>query len=432
MPAINRFEKSFRTRSVIRHFGGSRAGHAGIMFSILALPLILAIGFVIDFAQANKYKAELQNVADAVALAAVRGLPISETQGRSDGTDVYEALMRSIRAGLVTDGVTINFETTPDFKAIVDIVATSKGAFGNNLGLGTIRYEVNAKALLGRRNTEISLVLDLSGSMETARMKALGNALTTFETTVLNSPAAKDKLRIAAVPFAQSATLPSYAADWLATPAEKDYALAQGRTCFASQGRILDGSNALPAARPFSVEPRYGLACMTETAFALTDDFTGLRALATAFKNPPAWRSTWRNSVNTPYYGTNIFTGAAWASRFIDPTWAPSLPVGSQPEDANKANKYTLIMTDGEQLYVNGYTRAQADAVLLNVCTNLRNLGSEVFVIGFDVPTAAATMLRRCVTRPENYVAAANGNDLDSAFKSIAEVIGRNNPRLVY
>ena len=63
------------------------------------------------------------------------------------------------------------------FKAFVEINATAKGMFGNDMGLGPVRYEVDAQAILGIGDVEVSMVVDLSASMTTARMRALGNAM---------------------------------------------------------------------------------------------------------------------------------------------------------------------------------------------------------------------------------------------------------------
>ncbi|MGL4406746.1 MAG: pilus assembly protein TadG-related protein, partial [Notoacmeibacter sp.] len=314
-----------RVFGCVKRFGVAREGHAGIMFSVLALPLILAVGFVIDFTQANRYRAELQNVADAVALSAVRSLPISEQQARIDGNSIYESMMTSIRAGLLSEEITITFETSPEFKAKVEINATAKGLFGNNVGLGPISFEIDAQAILGGNETEIALVLDLSSSMVTARIRALGNALTMFDKAIMETASALERLRIAVIPFSQTVTLPVYAANWLTDPKEVMTAVSQGRICFAAIDTAQDISVAPPSGRSFKLLPAWNR-CMVEQASGLTDSFGQLRDLATAFKNPPAWRSTWRGKENTAYWGTSIYLGASWANRLLSAAWAPYLP----------------------------------------------------------------------------------------------------------
>ena len=417
--------------STTRRFGVSRDGHAGIMFSVLALPLILAIGFVIDFAQANRYRSELQNVADAVALTAVRGLPISETQGQQNGTTLYESLMASIRAGLISDDVKIVFETTPELKAYVEIIASAKGLFGNNLGLGIIRFEVNAQAVLGANETEIAMVLDLSASMVTAKIKALGNSMSSFEKAIMETAPAMERLRIAVVPFSQTVTLPPYAASYLTDPKEALAASSLPGTCFAAINTAQDVSATPPSGRDFKLLQNYAR-CMSEQAFGLTESFTQYRALANALKNPPAWRATWRGQEAGPYWGTSIYLGASWANRLLSQSWAPHLPVSAAPRSPNKASKFAVIMTDGEQKEIDSYPQAQADAMLIATCNSMRANNIEVFTVGFATTTASNTLLRQCAGSTANALSASNDAELRAAFERIGRTIGEAQPRLVY
>ena len=414
-----------------RRFGVSREGHAAIMFSVLALPLIVAIGFVIDFAQANRYRSELQNVADAVALSAVRGLPLSETQGRLDGKTLYDTLMAKVRAGLLTDDVRITFETVPELKSFVEITATAKGTFGNNLGLGVIRFEVSAEAVLGANETEIAMVLDLSASMITARMKALGNSMSSFDKAIMETAPAMERLRIAVVPFSQTVTMPSFAASYLSDPKEAVLASSLPGTCFAAISTTQDISLTPPSGRDFRLLPNYAR-CMKEQAFGLTDSFTQFRAMATAFKNPPAWRSTWRGQETGAYWGTAIYLGASWANRLLSQSWAPYLPVASAPRSPNKASKFAIIMTDGEQMELDSYTRAQADTMLIATCNSMRANNIEVFTVGFAINSASAALLQQCAGSAANFIAANNETELKDAFERIGRTIGEAQPRLVY
>jgi Flp pilus assembly protein TadG len=419
-------------RPATRRFGSSRQGHAGMMFAVLALPLIMAIGFVIDFTQANRYKTELQNVADAVALAAVRGLPISDATGRNDGRSLYEALMRQIRAGLLTDELTITFETEPDYKALVTINATAKGTFGNNIGMGPITFEVKAQAVLGRSSVEVAMVLDLSASMVTSRMKALGAAMTTFDRTILENAETLDRFRLAVVPFSQSVTLPRFAASWLDDPKQRDLANASlDRVCFEPVSTREDSSIATPDGLTGKLLVNYNR-CMSEQTIPLMADMTRFRAMATAFKNPPAWRQTWRGTENTPYWGTALYLGSSWANRLLNASWAPFLPGGMGAESANKATKFAIIMTDGDQIEIDAYTRAQADGMLLATCNSMRATNVEVFTIGFSLTPAGKTLLRRCADRDENFIAADNEADLVKAFERVARTIGEARARLVF
>ena len=414
-----------------RRFGVSREGHAGIMLSILAMPLILAIGFVIDFTQASRYRSELQNVADAVALSAVRGLPISDLQGQIDGKSIYESLMAGMRAGLISDDLKITFEESPDFKAFVVINAVAKGMFGNDIGLGPVRYEVKAEAILSGNETEVAMVLDLSASMFTPRMRGLGFAMTAFDKAMMETAHVLERFRIAVVPFAGGVTLPVYAAKWSDDPKDFKTAEAQGRTCFAPLNSVQDIAVTPPSGQSFKLMKSYAR-CIPEQLFPLTENFSQFRSFANAFKNPPASRASWELQKDGPYVGTALYLGASWANRLLSEKWAPYLPVGSGARSPKKATKYVIIMTDGEQLGIEGYSRSQADQMLLTVCSNMRTTGIEIFAVGFDLDTATKAMLRQCVAKETNFLPANDPAEMKDAFERIGRIVGEASARLVY
>ena len=420
-------------RGLLKRFGASREGHAGVMFSVLAFPMVIAVGFTIDFTQASKHRSDLQNIADAVALTAVRSLPISAGAATNDGTNYYEVAIQNIRAGLLTDGLTISYEYDPHFKAIAEITATAKGAFGNTIGLGTVRYEMRADAVLERTNTEVAMVLDMSGSMETAKMRALGNSVETFQTTldaVLGSGV--NRFKVSVVPFSRSVSMPDYAVDWLQNQSDKDLAIAADEVCFAPQNQTADSRSNVSVLGTFALHNEFAWGCLDEKMFPLTDDRTKLSQLVSDLKTPAPWRVSWRNSQNTGYWGTALYMGSVWAMRTLDPAFGSAWPAESNPAAVNDARKFVIIMTDGEQLYVDPYSRNQADNIQRDVCDNMKDLGITVYAIAFRAPAAAKNLLKGCASSDDHFVDATNESALQASYELIAKKIGEPYPRLVF
>ena len=52
-------------------FGTDRRGNAAIIFALAALPLVSAVGCVVDYSMASAIQTKLQAVADAATLASV-------------------------------------------------------------------------------------------------------------------------------------------------------------------------------------------------------------------------------------------------------------------------------------------------------------------------------------------------------------------------
>ena len=85
-----------KLKSLFRDTGGNLA----IMFTIALIPILLAVNFAMDYSQASRMRADLQALADAVALAAVNKLPDAAAAQKA-GSDVYNAGIAEVRAGLL-------------------------------------------------------------------------------------------------------------------------------------------------------------------------------------------------------------------------------------------------------------------------------------------------------------------------------------------
>ena len=422
----------------IGSFGTSRSGNVAIMFSLVAFPMMLAIGFAVDYAHATRLRGDLQQVADAVVLTAIRSLPLSQVRALQDGTNFYEAAMEDLRAGLLTDGMTLRFETEPDFRAYVEITATAQGAFGNNIGLGTFRFEVDAEAMLARSSTEVALVLDYSASMETPRMRALGRSVEQFQRTLDGMSArSAEKFRMAIVPFSASVSIPSaIGANWLANPAERAAVAAEDLVCYAATNERQDASSSPELAGQFQRRAhtlgRFAGPCIEEAMMPLTQNRGRLQTMTQAMLNPPPERRQFRLMTGTSFWGTRIYEGAAWGLRALDPAWAAHWPAGSKPSGRPGTSKFMLLMTDGDNWGTVPYTERQADRMTLAVCEEAKRKGITVYTVAFRAPNSAKNLLKGCASSDNHAIEAETENALEAAFATIATDVGNPLPRLVH
>ncbi|MGL4406246.1 MAG: VWA domain-containing protein, partial [Notoacmeibacter sp.] len=120
------------------------------------------------------------------------------------------------------------------------------------------------------------------------------------------------------------------------------------------------------------------------------------------------------------------------ANRLLSAAWAPYLPASAAPRSPNKAAKYAIIMTDGAQLEIDSYTQAQADAMLLSTCNNMRANGITVFTVGFALNATTQALLKRCADSDANFIPAVDETQLKAAFERIGRIVGEATARLVY
>ena len=130
-----------KLKSLFRDTGGNLA----IMFTIALIPILLAVNFAMDYSQASRMRADLQALADAVALAAVNKLP-DEAAAQKAGSDVYNAGIAELRAGLLFDNLSIQDTTTPDLESHVTITGQFKSASGMTFNMTNIEFVIKAKA----------------------------------------------------------------------------------------------------------------------------------------------------------------------------------------------------------------------------------------------------------------------------------------------
>src|SRR5208282_6788581 len=60
-----------RMRALISNFGRNRRGNVAVISALAALPMVAAVGCVIDYTTASMIKTKLQAAADAASLASV-------------------------------------------------------------------------------------------------------------------------------------------------------------------------------------------------------------------------------------------------------------------------------------------------------------------------------------------------------------------------
>jgi hypothetical protein len=143
-------------------------------------------------------------------------------------------------------------------------------------------------------------------------------------------------------------------------------------------------------------------------------------------------RDTLKTAIDA--FGTGGTTagqlGTAFAWSMLSPNWANIWPADSKPAayGTAKLRKIAVLMTDGVyntlQAHSYGDNSSQAEtaqAQAVQLCTNMKTKGIEVYTVGFQIDNdKAKTMLAKCATSSEHNYSAANGDQLKQAFRDIA------------
>jgi hypothetical protein len=133
--------------------------------------------------------------------------------------------------------------------------------------------------------------------------------------------------------------------------------------------------------------------------------------------------------------GTAGQVGTAWAWYMLAPDWGSLWPTtGPVAYGTPDLRKVAVLMTDGE--YNTEYTSdgiltgspgagsspANSDSATQakELCTNTKAKGIEVYTVGFQVSSSAASLLRNCATEPTWFYDAKNPEQLAQSYRDIA------------
>ena len=182
-------------RSILRSFGDDERGNFGLVAALLAVPLVMGAGLMIDLSTISRTRAELQNAMDSAALAVAR-----------EGKDITNAEARVIADRFVDE----NFDPKYTKLALVrrgdaftvKAVTRANMAFGGLFGYDDWEVSAASTAEMAFASYEIALVLDTTGSMAGGKLVAMKDAVVGLIDTMSLQVKDKDKLKFAMVPFA--------------------------------------------------------------------------------------------------------------------------------------------------------------------------------------------------------------------------------------
>lgn len=442
-----------RTRGLLSRFGRDERGDIAIMFGMMAVTMMMFVGGAVDLSRWLSARHTTMTAVDAAVLAGARALQTGATDSEAlqVAEDYYakniesrEALNDTISFKVGRSGTAIQAQGS----ASIDTPFLSFAGV-DELPLMKLSGAEYAEAVLavggnGQSNLEVSLMLDVTGSMcsPCSKLSDLKDAAKDLIDIVVWDDQSAYTSRVALVPFSESVRVD---ANWAAEVANngpnkftfRDW-WGDKRTwkldanCFTER----TGSQAFTDADPTG-QNKLGKfydsngKCLPATAevIPLSSDKAMLKSEIDAFV---------ANGNTAGHLGT------AWAWYMLSPNWAQRVPVASRPEPYSKLSelnpkgkpklrKIAVLMTDGEYNteYCNGVTTNTINCESPNgssatqarqLCTNMKAAGITVYTVGFQLPNSGQSRdtLRQCATDPDHFYTAESGEQLRQAFRDIA------------
>lgn len=383
-------------------------GGTAALIAVSIIILTAFVGLSVDTARGYMLKQRLSYAVDAAALAAAKA---SANAADIDATGQRYFAANFPDGYMDAKNLTITFTLSADKTRVsAEASAALPTALMKLLGIDNVDVGAIAVAERQAKGLELALALDNTGSMGN-HMGKLKDATNLLLDSLYGNRDTVPNLWVGIVPFDTRVNLADY-------PGVVGFTPSKGSRVCANARDFPDTTNdAPPSGAPFDSEwTDWGVGCRGVSALALT-----------------ASKATLKDKVDDLVRAgyTRVDEGAAWAFRMLSPEWQglwgdPELP---KDYDEPLMEKAAIIMTDGENTPRDGLTPDEADARLLEVCTNMKDADITVYTVQYRTSSGRLEdLLTECATSAAHYYH-ANDGALGGIFQEIASKL--TNLRLI-
>jgi len=451
-----------RAAARLRGLARNDRGSVVIMFGLTIFIIFSIVGSAVDYGRAMLARARLQAAVDSSVLAAARvwqlennlelaeqkALMHFESNKPSEPSRVVEFTPDMVAATFTMVGETTVRTPFLSVVQIPQIVVSTRGqaliAGGGNAGT----------------NLEVSLMLDVTGSMGGSKIEDLKSAAKDLIDIVVWSDQSEYTSRVALAPFSTAINAGDLGSSVAYNPtSSRDFKLRNGdtKTRYRTSTYCLSertGTNAFTDAAPTG-SSRIPRAYQTNSSSACVPS----APIVPMTSNKDALKGVINGFVASG--NTSGHLGTAWAWYLLSPNWSSVLPEGSKPQPYSMLaqvgekgqpllKKVAVLMTDGEYnyQYCNSTTSNTAGATIPDydtgssganckspngnsttqaraLCTAMKAAGITVYTVGFEIGNSGSsfTTLKNCASEPHMFYNTTTGDELRNAFRHIATSI---------
>jgi hypothetical protein len=426
-----------------------------LIFALALFLLISCVGGALDFARWHHARTQMQSAMDAAVLAGGRAMQTTNDETAAvNAANQYYANMKY--EGMARGSAVFSMqEAGTVLRGILD--GATSAPFLGVIGIPELPVYVRAEAVLASgansgTNVEVSLMLDITGSMAGQKIADMKTAAKDLIDIVVWDDQSSYTSKIAIAPFAPRVNVGSYISSVTGLPTSKRFS---GSTrypivCVTERTGTAEFTDAAPTssgnhvraynANTDTTDPRNYSSDGSCTDPSASEQIVPLTGDKTMLKGRVDGLSATGSTAGA--------LGTAWAWYLISPNWGSIWPSSSRPapySDLTRLGsdgqpvlkKYAVLMTDGIYNTYGGANKGDTspDAVTISskavqLCQNMKAAGITVFTVGFDLGGSqlAINTLRDCASRepgdpadqPSYFYNASTGEELRQAFRDIA------------
>lgn len=411
-------------------WGDNRSGNVAVFFALLIYPLTMLIGFNIDVSRQVGANRHIQIAADAASLAGANAMQDASLNDEAIGAIVKATFDINRDSGfqdMTCEDPKIVVDRTAD-ALVLETNCTVPRLFPNVL-VETRNMELRNRStsVISLTSLDVSLMLDMSVSMNTGtRLADLKTAATNMVSTLI-TPEAGDRVRIALVPYGDAVNAGVYGNRAQGRSDSHDSDLDGDKVCVSRRRNFATQFTDVAPGPSHYVGDRVGDDCDEPMIVPLSDDADRLTLAISAM-----------SARGTKTAG---HLGLAWSWYLISPNWSSILPPESAPLAKNAPNttKVVVMMTDGafnehydNELWAGFASREDAK----EFCTRMLADGVLIYVVALELedytPTrnfdwhavyAPRVFLPYCAGDPSRYFEVESSDDLVYIYQSIADLL---------
>ena len=445
-------------------FARDESGVATIFACFMIMMMVLVGGIGVDLMHNEMERTRLQNTIDRAVLAA------ADLDQTLDPESVVEDYFEKAGMGNYLSAVTV--DQGLNYRTVTAEASTaSPTQFMHLMGVDQLNVPAISAAEERISNVEVSLVLDISGSMAwNSKMVNLQDAAETFVNELIDEDT-QDLISVTVVPYSEHVNVGQNIYNQLNT---------NHRHGFSYCVEVPDAefaSAALDTTITYDQMQHYqwnynGYTNEVDDTVCPHEDFESILPLSQSVTDLEGAISQF-----TPRAGTSIFLGVKWGAALLDPSTRPivsSLVASGVVDEAfdgrpvdysdDETMKTIVVMTDGKndrsnriangayknsshyvhwsnynfwyylQNYVHSsyhhyyywqkYNAAQGDTLTDSICTAAKDQGIVIWGVGFEVDDHGADVLKSCASSPSHFFR-VEGVQISEAFEAIASQINQ-------
>ncbi|WP_290991322.1 pilus assembly protein TadG-related protein [Hyphomicrobium sp.] len=448
--------KSRERVSVLSRFAADSRGDVAILFGLMTLVILMMVGLAVDYGRLINARNQTLEAADAAVLAGARALQTNggdQTAAIKVAQAYYKQAIQT-RISVVSNSDTVDFAVTDNGTAVVSKGnASISTPFMSVAGIKTMPLlHANgtdyAKAVLAvggnaELNLEVSMMLDITGSMAGQKLTDMKAAASDLVNIVVWKDQSKYTSKIAIVPFAYDVRPPSSVLTKVRGTVSSSAVKISGTNYYPSDCVVeRTGTQKYTDAAPASGQ--YLMTHYTSNTTGSGSNKKGVCDVASSAEMLPLTSDTTALLAKINGLATAGSTaghiGTAWAWYMLSPSWGSLWASSSMPAayGTDKLKKIAVLMTDGE--YNTQYTTQGipdgsssltkcpnaangvcSSAQAISQCTAMKAKGIEVYTVGFQLDNQTAiNTLSACATDVNHFYNSTTGDALKAAFRDIA------------